>query len=66
MQASARILQNFATALAVLGFNPDAVLARASLTLAEVQNGNVDEQRVPLEALGRFWAAVHESVDRDG
>jgi AraC-like DNA-binding protein len=58
MQASARILQNFATALAVLGFNPDAVLARASLTLAEVQNGNVDEQRVPLEALGRFWAAT--------
>jgi AraC-like DNA-binding protein len=60
MQASARILQNHAAALVALGFDSDAVLARASLSASDVQNADVEEHRVPVEALGRFWAAAVE------
>lgn len=57
MQASARIVQNLAAALEALGFDSDAVLAKASLS-ADFQYADVDEHRVPVEALGRFWTAA--------
>lgn len=60
MLASARILRNFAEAVGALGFDPDAVLKKASLSWTDVERANVEEHRIPVEALGRFWAAALE------
>jgi AraC-like DNA-binding protein len=60
MLASGRILKNFAAAVAVLGFDVNTVLERASLSWTDVEKASDEQHRVPVEALGRFWAAALE------
>jgi hypothetical protein len=58
MLASTRILRNYIAAVEALGFDPDVVLERASLSRKDLEKADSEEQRVPVEALGRFWAAA--------
>jgi hypothetical protein len=60
MLASARILRNFTEAVAALGFDPYVILRRASLSWTDVEKADFEEHRIPVEALGRFWAAAVE------
>src|SRR5262245_51429312 len=60
MQASARMLRNFTEAVAALGFDAHAIMKRASLSWTDVERASVEEHRIPVEALGRFWAATVE------
>ncbi len=60
MLASVRILRNFVAAIEALGFDPDVILKRASLSSSEMVNTGAEERRIPVEALGRFWAATVE------
>jgi AraC-like DNA-binding protein len=60
MLASARTLRNFAEALAALGFDQKRILRKASLRWTDVESGSAEEHRIPVAALGRFWAAAVE------
>jgi AraC-like DNA-binding protein len=58
MLASARILRNVTAAVAALGFDPDVVLREASLGQTDLEKADTEGQRMPVEALSRFWSAA--------
>ncbi|HVU05735.1 MAG TPA: AraC family transcriptional regulator [Polyangiaceae bacterium] len=58
MQASVQLLRNLTLAVAELGCDPALVLGEASLSWKDLETGDGEERRVPVEVLRRFWTAA--------
>jgi AraC-like DNA-binding protein len=58
LTASTRILRSLALAIRALDFDAEQVLGRCGVTWQDIDEGEGDDGRVPVETLDRFWEAA--------